>query len=318
MNITTVSSGNAAYPLDVESEASALPAEEANPATATAQNLLAPRDSENVNSLKDGEDGPLPAADVVEQSQALATLKTLERMDPADISTDALEFMKIFQECGLLIRLTERELRATELSAQVGALLSAADAMKESADKRLAAGIAQGVMGIVGGAMQIGGGVLQIRASAKAFDASNKSLESSAGAKTSAEKSAELSASGDAPGAKNHADESARLGLESAKQNAQAMAYGSNAQAYGQIGAGASAVANAMGGIISSAYSHESELETVRKTRLEADAKVHETGVQYANEMMQSALEIIQSMKEKSAAIVQAQSDANRGIARNI
>lgn len=318
MNITTVSSGNPLYPQDVKSEATALPVGGADVAATNALTLLPQSGSPIVNSQKEGEDGALPTAEVIDRSNALATLETLERMDPADISTDALEFMKVFQQCGLLIRQTERELRATELSAQVGALLSAADAMKESADKRLAAGIAQGVMGILGGAMQIGGGVLQIGASGKAFEASNESLQSGAEARIKGENSAELSAKGDVAGAKQSADESADLGLQSAKQNAKAMELGSNAQAYGQIGAGTSAVANAVGGIISSAYSHESELETVRKTRLEADAKVHETGVQYANEMMQAAQDIIQSMKEKSAAVVQAQSDANRGIARNI
>ena len=60
------------------------------------------------------------------------------------------------------------------------------------------------------------------------------------------------------------------------------------------------------------------DLDEVAKSRLETDAKVYETAFQNSNEMMQSAQEVIQDMKEKAAAVVQAQSESTRGIARNI
>ena len=90
------------------------------------------------------------------------------------------------------------------------------------------------------------------------------------------------------------------------------------AQAAGQIGTGISGIVTSTGGIISSTLTHAADMDEVQKTRLETEAKVHETAVQHANEMMQSAEEIIRDMKEKMAALQQAQAETNRGIARNI
>lgn len=92
----------------------------------------------------------------------------------------------------------------------------------------------------------------------------------------------------------------------------------SQAQAAGQIGTGISGIVTSMGGIVASTLTHAADMEEVKKTRLETEAKVHETGVQHANEMMQSAEEIIRDMKEKMAALQQAQTETTRGIARNI
>ena len=51
---------------------------------------------------------------------------------------------------------------------------------------------------------------------------------------------------------------------------------------------------------------------------LETQAKVHETGVQHANDMMQQMMDVIRDVRDKLQSIQQAAVETNRGIARNI
>src|SRR5689334_16107174 len=73
-----------------------------------------------------------------------------------DCSADIYAFLAEFQRLAQQMRNANREIRASEMNAQVNALLSSADELTKSADLKLAAGIVQGAFQIAGGAMQLG------------------------------------------------------------------------------------------------------------------------------------------------------------------
>ena len=234
MSITSISVNGQQYSVDVSQSGESRTVNEQDLRTAIKEITPGQLDQVERDLLKSGISIRLPCGGVVSEEQQLDTLATLEGIAPVDVSTDALEFMKIFQQCATLMRQTERENRTTQLSAQVGALLSAADKMKSAADKRLAAGIAQGVMGIVGGCVQVGGGAMQIGQASQALGASYKSVESNASAHAFEEQSRANPAQAQAL-----RQQALDASSEAGRYNADAMRYSSNAQAFGQIGTGA-------------------------------------------------------------------------------
>ncbi|MCY1311373.1 hypothetical protein D9M70_616640 [compost metagenome] len=55
-----------------------------------------------------------------------------------------------------------------------------------------------------------------------------------------------------------------------------------------------------------------------KRSEMEAQAKVHESGMQQASEMAQQMMDVIRDMRDKLSAIEQSRLETNRGIARNI
>lgn len=174
------------------------------------------------------------------------------------------------------------------MQAQVSSLQNAAEKMKDAAAERLTAAVVQG-------AMQIAGGVMQVGLSAASISNTVKGAKMGAEADAMSPKAAVMT------GAK----------ADAAKLTATGQAQVSYAQASGGITAG-------LGGIIGASFTHKADLLEADKMNLETQAKVAETGVQHANDMMQQMMDVIRDVREKLSSIQQASIETNRGIARNI
>ena len=318
MSITPINVGGQQYSVEVAQEGDVKTVDQAAIKSAVTDITPELLDQVERGLLKDGISIKLPDGMVVSSEEQLDALNRLQNLSSSDVLVDSMELMKVFQQCNMLMRQTAREQRASELSAQVASLNSAAEEMKSAADKRLAAGIAQGVMGIIGGCVQVVGGAVQIGQAARAFQASNEGAKSQNLADVHKLRADKLEIKGDLSGSRGAAGQSSLYAKTAAEQNALATQLSAKATASGQIGQGLSALASSSGGLASSALNHAADIDEVDKTKLETEAKVHETNVQHANEIMQNTLEIIQDMKDKLAAMQQAQNETNRGIARNI
>jgi len=319
MTITqSISVGGKQYSIDVQQEGDAKTVTESAIATSVSDITPELLDQIERGLLKEGVKVKLPSGATISSEQELDALKNLQSLTADDAIVDCFDFMKVFQQCQMLMRKTAREQRASELSAQVTALNSAADKMKAAADKRLTAGIAQGVMGIVGGIAQIGAGAAQLSNATGALQNRTSAAESQKWESVARLEAKDLNRSGNlAQGAAANkiADGYKQM---AAGRNAIADNLGSRAQAWGTVGQGVGGIANSGGTILGGVLNHAAEMQEVDKAKLEAEAKVHETNVQHANEIMQNTLEIIRDIQEKLAATQQAQTETNRGIARNI
>ncbi|MBS1196639.1 MAG: hypothetical protein H6R18_424 [Proteobacteria bacterium] len=314
MSITPISVGGQQYNIDVNMEQGTKTVDE-SAITSKVSGITAEQLEQVEKSLlKDGIAIKLANGTKVSTEQELEALGRLQQtFDSGDVLVDSMALMKVFQQCQQMIKSSQRLQRAAELTAEVSSLNAAADKMKDAADKRLAAGIVQGVMGIIGGCIQVGAGAIQIGQAAKAFQATN-----------SAQKNQVLANEADSLAKANPGDAKYinSLGDIAKKnvvdQNALATKLNSQSMATNAIGQGLAGISNSIGGVVASAVNHSADMDEVEKTKLEALAKLQEAGYQHANEMMQSAEELIRDMKEKISALQQAQTETNRGMARNI
>lgn len=81
---------------------------------------------------------------------------------------------------------------------------------------------------------------------------------------------------------------------------------------------GAGNILSGIGTMAGAGKEQEAAGHDAKKAELEADARVHEQGVQHANDLMQQMMDIIRDVREKLGAIDQARNETNRGIARNV
>lgn len=89
-------------------------------------------------------------------------------------------------------------------------------------------------------------------------------------------------------------------------------------QALSGTAQGTGGMVSGSGTIVGAYRSQEAAEHDAKKAELEADASVHEKGSQQANELMQQMMDCIRDVREKLAAIGQAQTESVRGIARNV
>lgn len=196
--------------------------------------------------------------------------------------TDMYAVMALFQKMAQEQRNAARTERAASMGAQVQALNSAADKIKEAAEERFKGALAQGISQIVGGVVQAGagiGGMAAMGASARMTTTSSP--------------------------------------LTAQQTVTQAKLDGFAANSSG-IGQGLSGVAGGVGGIIQANYDRKAGEADAARAHLEADAKVFESGVQHANDLMQQMMDVIRDVRDKLGAIEQSRSETNRGIARNL
>ncbi|WP_263768584.1 type III secretion system translocon subunit SctB [Propionivibrio soli] len=318
MAITSVTAGGQQYNIEVSQEGGVKTTDEASITKAVTD--ITPELLSQIEHrlLKDGVAIKLADGRTVTSEEQLDALKHLESFNSGDVLIDSMELMKVFQQCAMTMRKAGREQRAAELSSQISALNSAADEMKKAAAQHLAAGIVQGAMGIAAGCVQIGAGAVQIGQAGTALDAGTEAAKTTKSFDEATAKSKQFLADGNEALSKTYAGKASGLKATAAEQTAEASYWGSRAQATGQIGTGVSQVVSSSGGIVSSVLTYQAAEHEHAKGKLEAEAKVHEAGVEHAKEMMQQALEIIQDVKDKIAAIQQAQAETNRGIARNV
>jgi len=221
------------------------------------------------------------------------------------VTTDIYSFMALFQKTAQGMRDTARMQRSTQLQTQVSALQSAADQMQTAAGERYKAGIAQGIMQVVGGVAQAG-----FSAASLAATVNGASLENQGNSKLA---DAAMSKDAGKPAADVH-----RLttdGNNLIEQGKTSTAYGAFHQG---MGGAVTGISGGIGGCITAHFNREADSADTQRARLDAQAKVAETGQQQANDAMQQMMEVIRDVREKLQSIQQAAIETNRGIARNI
>lgn len=196
--------------------------------------------------------------------------------------TDMYAVMALLQKISQEQRNAARADRAASMDAQTQALMSAADKIKEAAEERFKGALAQGIGQIVGGAMQAGVGVGGMAATAI---------------------SARMTTT------------SSPLSAQQTVTQAKLDGFATNSSGIGQ---GLSGMAGGVGGIVQAAYDLNAGKADAARSRLEADAKVFESGAQHANELMQQMMDVIRDVRDKLGAIEQSRSETTRGIARNL
>lgn len=215
------------------------------------------------------------------RSSVVGTTGVLGSLSNDEVTADMFAFMALFQQLAQSMRDTARTQRNTEMQSQVTAMQNAAEEMKSAAKDRFTAAMIQG-------SMQIAGGVIQVGASAVAM---SKTAQGGA-----------LSAFG--------------------KGDSAMEAMGSRLTAQGQMwqgfGQGASGVTGGIGGMIGAEWTKRADMHDAERAQYDAQAKVHETAVGHASDMMQQMMDVIRDVRDKLQSIQQAAIETNRGIARNI
>lgn len=92
----------------------------------------------------------------------------------------------------------------------------------------------------------------------------------------------------------------------------------SQAKRQSDIGGGLSGIAGGIGTMVNASQERKAAEHDAKKSELEAQSKVHDSGMQQASEMAQQMMDVIRDVREKLSAIEQSRMETNRGIARNI
>ncbi|CAN7501151.1 type III secretion system translocon subunit SctB [Acidovorax sp. LjRoot117] len=237
-----------------------------------------------------------------------AALNNLGGFSDTQVTADIFAFMALFQKLAQQMRDTARTQRTTDMQAQVSSLQNAAEKMKDAAAERLTAAIVQG-------SMQIAGGVMQMGLSGMSAKQTIKGAQMEAAGGNNMAQISKMDAQG-----KFAADPVSKAQFTTASNNQIAAgkelgAVGTKYQGYAQA---SGSISGGLGGIIGATFTHKADLLDADKMNLETQAKVAETGVQHANDMMQQMMDVIRDVREKLSSIQQASIETNRGIARNI
>lgn len=245
------------------------------------------------------------------KQQFSSTLTAMVGMGEKDVMGDMYAVMALFQKMAQEMRNSAREVRGSEMQSQIGALKGAAQEIRDAAEERMKGAIVAGAMQIVGGAMSVGmgvaGGAMQIKAGAKTIE------------------SAQLGNQAKTAGALNPGLSKADVKeISSGLKAFSKMADGEASQLTGRgaqftaIGQGSSGVFGGIGTIVQATQDKKAAEHDANRALLEADAKVHESGVQHANDLMQQMMDVIRDVRDKLGSIEQSRLETTRGIARNI
>ena len=101
--------------------------------------------------------GGKSAADLAEMQGQLSTFTE------QDVQTDIYAFMALFQKLAQEMRTSAREVRQSEMTAQIDVLKSAAQEIRNAAQDRMVGAMVAGAFQIAGGLAQVGAGVMQGR-----------------------------------------------------------------------------------------------------------------------------------------------------------
>ena len=251
---------------------------------------------------------PADGLDKPRMSQQLDTeAMVLDSLDDSQVSADIYTYMALFQKMAQQMRNTAREQRTAEFQGQISSLQSAAEKMKEAAGQRFAAAIVQGVTQIASGLVQAG---MSTAAAAKTIKGAQMEMQ---GKNALAElKAFEGNTDVLPPKMGASLTQSANQMIRDGQV---AGARGGLWQGYAQAGSG---ITGGIGGLVAAGFNHKADLLDADKTNLETQAKMHETAVQHANDMMQQMMDVIRDVRDKLSSIQQSQVETTRGIARNI
>lgn len=218
------------------------------------------------------------------------------------MSIDIYAVMALVQRTAQEMRNTNREIRASALDSQVGELLKAADDTQKAANFKFAAAMVQSAFQIGGGFVQLGTSIASGREAASAAKAQNQSNHFKDMSK-SFDKGSEF---------RGYAkDESKHFAGIAKGFNQAADKINAKGKMVGEFSAG-------VGSAISAGLNFAASKAEVEAKRHEATAKLHESAVSGANEMMQQMMDVIRDIKDKLGAMDQSRIETNRAINRNI
>jgi len=246
---------------------------------------------------------PPPRTEAGNLADAVAALKGLSESSGADIYAIMALFSKIAQEQ----RNAARQERTASLQGQESALRAAADKIKEAAEERFKGALAQGICQIAAGGFSVAMGGISMGAGM------TSASQTTAASKLSGKTFDKGVAQGKSDIAAQMSAQWAAADLTKSAQTAGAV--GNSSQLLGQ---GGGQIIGGIGSIIQASYDRKAGEADAARAQLEADAKMLETGVQMANDMMQRMQEIIGDIRDKLGAIEQSRIETNRGIARNV
>ncbi|MFJ3463704.1 type III secretion system translocon subunit SctB [Achromobacter spanius] len=103
----------------------------------------------------------IPAPEAKPGGDVSAVQGTLASFTEMDVQTDIYAFMALFQQLAQTMRTSAREVRQSEMEAQIGALKGAAQEIRNAAQDRMVGAMAAGAFQIAGGLAQVGSGALQ-------------------------------------------------------------------------------------------------------------------------------------------------------------
>lgn len=230
---------------------------------------------------------PPPTPEKTSPGAPADTAKALAAFSPVMVEADIYAVMALFQKMAQEQRNGARQVRDSELQVQVGTLMKAADEIRSAAQDRFVGAVLAGSMQIVGGAVQAGFGM-------KAMTASSAPKGSSDAVKQPS----------------NNTSLTAK-GSDAAKPSPDSNSLTTTGSGLSQSIVGIGSIANA--GFEQKASEHDA-----KKAELEAQAKVHESASQQANELMQQMMDVIRDVRDKLGSIEQSRLETTRGIARNI
>ena len=222
-------------------------------------------------------DAPIPLNDD-DLSNVVGGAGALPSGKLSDPTADIYNAMKLYQEMAQETRNSAREVRTSEMSAQVDALKNAAQDIRAGAEERFQAAIVGGVASVVAGSMHIGAGASALTAMGS--------------------KGAGMEAPHDTLGPKGQFAHSSQM-LDS-----------SHAGAMGAVIGGA-------GSIASAGLERQAAEQDAKRAEAEAAAKVGGQQ-QLANDLMQAMQDVIRDVRDKLSSIEQSRLETNRGIARNV
>ena len=231
---------------------------------------------------------------------ASTTMAHLGSLGDDQTSADITTFMALFQQLAQQMRNTARTQRSADMQAQVTALQGAAAQMKDAAQSRFIAAMIQGTAQVVGGLAQAGFSMLSARRSLEGIskDAAGRADLNQAKTATPSERSI------------LH-----KQGLAAMEEGKKFHAYAARHQSFSQASGG---VVSGTATLFSTFYTREADEADARRSELEVQARVFETGVQHANDTMQQMMDVIRDVRDKLQSIQQSAIETNRSIARNI
>ncbi|QXL83620.1 type III secretion system translocon subunit SctB [Comamonas sp. NLF-1-9] len=235
---------------------------------------------------------------------AASAADALGKLSVQDAQADIYSVMALFTKIAQDQRTSARELRQSEMQAQVDTLIDAAEEIRNAAKDRLIGAIVSGAMQIGAGAIQMGGAAMSLKASASALKDFRASQNPAAVTENFANHPKLQSLTGESVGARMSTEELSNL-------TTQAGSYASGAD-------GASKMASGLGGMAGGIAEYSAAQHDAQKARLEAAAKAHEAATQQAGDVMQQMMDVLRDVRDKLNAIEQSRSETTRGIARNI
>lgn len=246
----------------------------------------------------------LPQPSTANNGTAGATAQALSQMLVSEAQTDIYAVMALFTKIAQEQRNAAREVRHSEMQAQVGSMMNAAQEIRNAAKDRLVGAIISGTMQIGAGAIQVGGASLSLKSSVSALN-SFKSSQNPASVNANFASHPKLNRlTGETPKTPMTTEELSNL-------TTQAGSYTSGAD-------GASKMLTGMGTMAGGVAEYSAAQHDAQKARLEAEAKAHEAATQQAGDVMQQMMDVIRDVRDKLNSIEQSRAETSRGIARNI